>query len=134
LRASFPIGVCSSDERQTERKPCWINLEYLTAESWAEECHGMASPHPTLPLIKYFFFPGLFFSHRVAASCAKREFAWPSAMNMLSTLSRYGNEIDISLFCYETALLGPNCWKLSGRSLTIPVRLPRRFPANHRQL
>jgi hypothetical protein len=29
-----------------ERKPCWINLEYLTAEQWAEDCHGMASPTP----------------------------------------------------------------------------------------
>jgi uncharacterized repeat protein (TIGR03837 family) len=25
-------------------KPSWINLEYLTAESWAEDCHSMASP------------------------------------------------------------------------------------------
>ena len=39
-------------------KPCWINLEYLTAESWAEGCHGLASPHPSLPLVKYFYFPG----------------------------------------------------------------------------
>ncbi|MCK6396780.1 elongation factor P maturation arginine rhamnosyltransferase EarP, partial [Zoogloea sp.] len=40
------------------RPPAWINLEYLSAESWAEDCHGLASPHPTLPLTKYFFFPG----------------------------------------------------------------------------
>ena len=40
------------------RPPVWINLEYLTAEPWARDCHGMASPHPRLPLVKYFFFPG----------------------------------------------------------------------------
>jgi hypothetical protein len=40
------------------RQPCWINLEYLTAEAWAEGCHGLASPHPALPLTKHFFFPG----------------------------------------------------------------------------
>src|SRR5574343_1615165 len=39
---------------RTERKPCWVNLEYLTAEPWAEEWHGMVSPHPTLPLTEYF--------------------------------------------------------------------------------
>ncbi|MBK6630752.1 MAG: elongation factor P maturation arginine rhamnosyltransferase EarP [Betaproteobacteria bacterium] len=39
-------------------KPCWINLEYLSAEGWVDECHGMASPSPRLPLIKHFFFPG----------------------------------------------------------------------------
>ncbi|MFM9912502.1 MAG: elongation factor P maturation arginine rhamnosyltransferase EarP [Methylophilaceae bacterium] len=40
------------------RPPLWINLEYLTAEPWAAEAHGLPSPHPTLPLTKYFFFPG----------------------------------------------------------------------------
>lgn len=38
--------------------PLWINLEYLTAEAWIDGVHGMASPHPRLPLVKRFFFPG----------------------------------------------------------------------------
>lgn len=40
------------------RKPVWINLEYLSAEAWVEGSHGLPSPHPRLPLIKRFFFPG----------------------------------------------------------------------------
>ncbi len=43
---------------QRSRKPVWINLEYLSAESWVEGCHALPSPHPALPLTKYFFFPG----------------------------------------------------------------------------
>lgn len=39
-------------------KPVWINLEYLSAEKWVEGCHALTSPHPRLPLTKYFFFPG----------------------------------------------------------------------------
>ena len=39
-------------------KPLWINLEYLSAESWVEEHHSLASPHPRLPLTKYFYFSG----------------------------------------------------------------------------
>jgi uncharacterized repeat protein (TIGR03837 family) len=39
-------------------RPVWINLEYLSAEAWVSECHRLASPHPRLPLVKYFFFPG----------------------------------------------------------------------------
>jgi len=39
-------------------KPAWINLEYLSAEPWVREHHGMPSPHPRLPLLKHFFFPG----------------------------------------------------------------------------
>ena len=38
--------------------PLWINLEYLSAEDWVGGCHGLASPHPRLPLVKHFFFPG----------------------------------------------------------------------------
>ena len=43
---------------KASRAPVWINLEYLSAEAWIEGCHGVASPHPQLPLTKYFFFPG----------------------------------------------------------------------------
>lgn len=39
-------------------RPVWINLEYLSAEPWVDGCHAMASPHPRLPLVKHFFFPG----------------------------------------------------------------------------
>ena len=42
----------------SDPKPVWINLEYLSAEDWVPGCHGLASPHPRLPLVKYFFFPG----------------------------------------------------------------------------
>ena len=41
-----------------ERKPVWVNLEYLSAEDWVETHHKLPSPHPKLPLTKYFFFPG----------------------------------------------------------------------------
>ena len=40
------------------KAPVWINLEYLSAEDWVRGCHGLPSPHPQLPLTKYFFFPG----------------------------------------------------------------------------
>ena len=43
---------------QCHPRPVWINLEYLSAEAWVEGCHGLGSPHPRLPLSKYFFFPG----------------------------------------------------------------------------
>jgi uncharacterized repeat protein (TIGR03837 family) len=38
--------------------PHWLNLEYLSAESWVAEHHLLPSPHPALPLTKHFFFPG----------------------------------------------------------------------------
>jgi uncharacterized repeat protein (TIGR03837 family) len=41
-----------------EPRPRWINLEYLSAEEWVEGSHALPSPHPRLPLLKHFFFPG----------------------------------------------------------------------------
>ena len=51
-------------------RPCWINLEYLSAESWVEDCHGLASPQQvgSQRLDKYFFFPG--FTQKTGGLCA----------------------------------------------------------------
>ena len=38
-------------------KTLWINLEYLSAENWIEDCHKMQSLQPN-NIRKYFFFPG----------------------------------------------------------------------------
>lgn len=39
-------------------RPLWINLEYLSAESWVDNFHAGQSVHPQLGLTKHFFFPG----------------------------------------------------------------------------
>jgi uncharacterized repeat protein (TIGR03837 family) len=45
-------------QKRSGQAPIWINLEYLSAESWVEDCHGMTSVHPATGLRKTFFFPG----------------------------------------------------------------------------
>lgn len=42
-----------------ERKPVWLNLEYLSAEDWVADFHLRPSPHPRYAINKTFFFPGL---------------------------------------------------------------------------
>lgn len=91
-------------------KPRWINLEYLTAEPWAESCHGMASPHPTLPLIKYFFFPG--FSPPTGGLLREGGLPLPDI--------KQSADLEISLFCYETAPVSELLGALA--SSPIPVR------------
>lgn len=87
---------------QSSPKPCWINLEYMTAEPWADGCHGMASPHPSLPLVKYFFFPG--FSPKSGGLLREN--------GLLAERDRYieatsgGSSLEVSLFCYDTAPVG----------------------------
>ncbi|MCC7216192.1 MAG: elongation factor P maturation arginine rhamnosyltransferase EarP [Burkholderiales bacterium] len=43
---------------QRPRPPVWVVLEYLSAEPWIDASHGLPSPHPRLPLTRWFWFPG----------------------------------------------------------------------------
>jgi uncharacterized repeat protein (TIGR03837 family) len=97
------------------RPPVWINLEYLSAESWIEGCHGLASRHATLPLTRYFFFPGftatsggllrerdlLLRSDRFRAAPGAREALWRA----LGIAAPAPETLVVSLFCYPNAPL-----------------------------
>ncbi len=96
-------------------KPCWINLEYLSAEVWAGECHGMDSPSPRLPLTKHFFFPG-FASNTggVPMECdlpQRRQAFQEDARTQAAFWQTLGlappraDESRISLFCYADSRL-----------------------------
>jgi len=98
-----------------QQQSVWINLEYLSAEDWVHGCHGLPSPHPGLPLTKYFFFPGftsqtggLLLEHDLLArrdafqnDAAQQQAFWQSL-----GMEMPGAEIlKISLFGYENAAL-----------------------------
>ena len=95
-----------------KRKPIWINLEYLSAETWVEGCHGLVSHHPSLPLTKYFFFPG--FSDRTGGLLfesnlvARRDAFQKDASAVQAFLVDLGIDATrmarrVSLFCYPDA-------------------------------
>jgi uncharacterized repeat protein (TIGR03837 family) len=48
----------SSTADTSPARSLWIILEYLSAEPWVAEHHALPSPHPSLPIPRYFFFPG----------------------------------------------------------------------------
>jgi uncharacterized repeat protein (TIGR03837 family) len=92
--------------------PVWLNLEYLSAEPWVAGCHALPSPHPRLPLVKYFFFPGFVAGTggllreadllpRRAACVAESQARW-TALGLPPTMP---DEIRVSLFCYENPAL-----------------------------
>ena len=112
-----------------EHKPFWVNLEYLSAETWVQGCHGLPSPHPRLPLVKYFFFPGFsggtgglllekdLFTRRdrFVADPAQQIQYW----EMLGVSPRMPGETRVSLFCYENPAVAAllTVW-MSGTQLT----------------
>jgi uncharacterized repeat protein (TIGR03837 family) len=92
--------------------PLWINLEYLSAEAWVGGCHLLPSPHPRLPLLKYFFFPG--FAAETGGLLRERDLlqrrsaftADPTAAWKALGLPPPGaDEFCISLFAYDNAAL-----------------------------
>jgi uncharacterized repeat protein (TIGR03837 family) len=97
------------------RQPAWINLEYLSAEAWIEDCHGLPSRHPTLPLTRHFFFPGftaasggllreddLFTRRDTFETDAKAQASFWRSLRIAKP--EPGVRV-VSLFCYENALL-----------------------------
>jgi uncharacterized repeat protein (TIGR03837 family) len=93
-------------------RPVWINLDYLSAETWVEGCHGLPSPHPRLPLTKHFFFPG--FTPRTGGVLVERELAatrqaFQTDAGARETFWRTlgttpdADALKVSLFCYDTA-------------------------------
>ena len=98
-----------------ETQSVWINLEHLSAEDWVAGCHKLPSPHPSLPLTKYFFFPGftpqtggLLLEHDLPA----RRDAFQGNVRVsaafwqsLGVPAPQVGETRVSLFCYENPAL-----------------------------
>ncbi|MFZ1546171.1 MAG: elongation factor P maturation arginine rhamnosyltransferase EarP [Candidatus Nitrotoga sp.] len=98
-----------------ECKSIWINLEYLSAEEWVAGCHCLPSPHPSLPLTKYFFFPG--FTPQTGGLMQERDLiarrdAFQSKLHSQAAFWQAlglqlpkPDEVRVSLFCYENIAL-----------------------------
>lgn len=100
--------------------PCWINLEYLTAEHWAEEWHGLVSPHPTLPLRKSFFFPG--FSEQSGGLLREKMLFQQRDAYLGQVPAR--DTLEISLFCYDHAPVGELLDALADGSQRVRCHVP----------
>lgn len=99
---------------QSPSPPIWINLEYLSAESWVEECHLLPSPQPGSHLTKTFFFPG--FTPKTGGLLRERGLlrriaSQPNGVDPelrrilgIDSVNRSA-ELWISLFCYENPCL-----------------------------
>ena len=95
----------------------WINLEYLSAETYVERCHGLPSPvqhGPGSGLVKFFYYPG----YTPSTGGLLREPDLPRRQQLFrpqSWLAGFGVPADsdrcFSLFCYEPAALRP--WLLA---------------------
>lgn len=115
---------------QIEHKPIWINLEYLSAETWIDDCHALPS-WQTEGLQKYFYFPGfsaksggLFHEqdleqqHQNWCSQPDQRIRFCQERNLAAPRP---NEWFVSLFCYENPVLP--VWLEHMATQSRPIRL-----------
>ena len=119
--------------------PCWINLEYLSAEAWVEDCHGLASPQRVgnTSLNKYFFFPG--FTAKTGGLLCEQglitarerwqqdEAGLDAYWASLGLAPKAASELRVSLFTYESAALRSlvASWCQSSTPVTLLLPLGR---------
>lgn len=109
--------------------PVWINLEYLSAEDWGAGCHGLASPHPRLPLTKHFFFPGFVSGTggllREQDYTARRAVFDPAACRAgLGLADPVADALVVSLFGYENPALDSLLAAWTAHPLPIHLLVP----------
>ncbi len=124
----------------SEAKPVWLNLEYLSAEEWVESHHKLPSPHPQLPLTKYFFFPG--FTPRTGGLLLERDLlqrrdafqrdedAQSRYWRSLHVPPRTANELRVSLFSYENEAIPEllRAWERGAQPVTCLLPEGRALP------
>jgi uncharacterized repeat protein (TIGR03837 family) len=101
-----------------KQQPAWINLEYLSAESWVPRMHGLPSPvmsGPAKGWTKHFFYPGFtqdtggllrevgLMERQQAFAASGQRAAWRAQHAPDSAPSA----LLVSLFCYEQLLVTP---------------------------
>jgi uncharacterized repeat protein (TIGR03837 family) len=103
-----PPPDCVTAMAGMPRPPVWLNLEYLSAESYVERSHGLPSPQRN-GLTKWFYYPG--FTARTGGLLRE-----PGLMQRRLTFERASwlagrglrlrpGERVVSLFCYDNPAL-----------------------------
>lgn len=106
LPPSFVAGMAAQ-----ARPPVWINLEYLSAEPYAQRSHGLRSPQQGVAqgLSKFFFYPGWVegtggLLREPDLACRQAAFdasAWLAGLGIATR----PKELRVSLFCYHNPAL-----------------------------
>jgi uncharacterized repeat protein (TIGR03837 family) len=118
-------------------KTLWINLEYLSAESWVSDFHAKPSQHPTLPLTKHFFFPGFTDAtgglirendliekrNEFLNSTALQSKFWQK-LSGTSEVEVLSDTIKISVFCYPEAQIESLLTALQNSKQNVGLYLP----------
>ena len=92
---------------QSQHARCWLNLEYLSAESYVEHCHAMpslVSHGPAAGWTKWFFYPG--FTPKTGGLLREPDlFQRMADVDAQCEAQGDASRLRVSLFCYEPPAL-----------------------------
>lgn len=95
---------------QAEPPPVWVNLEYLSAETYVARCHALPSPFmagPAAGRTRWFYYPG--FTPATGGLLREPDLLQrQAAFDAAAWRSRLGlapDRLAVSLFCYEPPAL-----------------------------
>jgi hypothetical protein len=71
-------------------RPVWINLEYLSAQAWVDDIHGMPSPDPVSGSVKTFFCPGFSKASGGVVSSDVESPSWRNADDPVGSILVFG--------------------------------------------
>ncbi|MCE9687386.1 elongation factor P maturation arginine rhamnosyltransferase EarP [Shewanella sp. AS16] len=124
LPEKIKAQLLAQHQSAEQTPPLWLNLEYLSAEDWVDNCHGLPSLQAS-GLKKFFYFPG-FTPKTGGLICEKnllpQRAEWQAcADNRLRLFAELGltgiapRDKVISVFSYETRALAALCelWRVS---------------------
>lgn len=123
------LSVMRRKKTDSGQQTVWVNLEYLSAESWVDDFHAKPSPQSFLNasngLTRHFYFPGfteatggLIRENHIAAqlhntsvssfphrreSILNLETNWTPAYAAMTESGHNENSLKVSLFCYPHA-------------------------------
>ncbi|MFQ6405720.1 elongation factor P maturation arginine rhamnosyltransferase EarP [Methylophilus sp. 'Pure River'] len=107
-------------QHMISQRSMWVNVDYLSAESWVDSFHAQPSPQAN-GLVRHFFYPGF----TQATGGLLREASLPalqaSAHWQDLGLEPAPDQLTLSLFCYTHAPLAALVESL--QASTVPVRV-----------
>jgi uncharacterized repeat protein (TIGR03837 family) len=118
---TLPEAFVAHAAATRQQQPAWINLEYLSAESWVPRMHGLPSPvmsGPAKGWTKHFFYPGFTPDTggllREANLMSRQQSFDRAAWRQRHAPGPAPGALLISLFCYEPTVLPHLLTQLAG--------------------
>jgi uncharacterized repeat protein (TIGR03837 family) len=122
---TFGCGLPEAYQQQMLlQQSLWVNVDYLSAESWVEGFHAQPSPQAN-GLVRYFFYPGF----TASTGGLLRELGLPERQAQYRwqdlRLEPAPGKLTVSLFCYSHAPLAELVHSLQQSTQAVRVMVPQ---------